>query len=161
MRLSSHVCQTSSHQDAWLGIEGPLPKWLSHMVASWCWLLAGGLRSPMFESFHKSEWVSQSTRSEGASAMQKLFFLWPSLESQAASSPSCLSTHVQQLSSAWEETTQGMKIRRWGSWEAFWRLATTHPFLSAFTSLSATQSFFLRPPLLLQWPFAQCPFWGL
>lgn len=128
-------------------------------VGAGSWQEASGPRC-LNLSTNRSEFP-QSTRSEGASAMQKLFFLWPSLESQAASSPSCLSTHVQQLSSAWEETTQGMKIRRWGSWEAFWRLATTHPFLSAFTSLSATQSFFLRPPLLLQWPFAQCPFWGL
>lgn len=101
----------------------------------------------------------QSKRSEGASAMQKLF-LWPSLESQAASFPYCLRTHLYSSS-----VQHGKRVlRTWKSGDEApgnhfggW---LPHPFLSAFISLSATQSFFLRLPLLLQWPFVQYPFWG-
>lgn len=161
MRLSSHVCQTSSHQDAWLGMEGPLPKWLSHMVASWCWLLAGGLRSSMFESFHKSEWVSPRARDlkERVPCRSSSFYepalrvrqhhLLPVLVLTYDSSVQ----HGKRQLRAWKSGGEARGNHFGG------RLP--HPFLSAFTSLSATQSFFLRLPLLLQWPFAQCPFWGL
>lgn len=75
-----------------LGLEGPLPRWLSQRLdKSYCWLLAEGSRSLPYGWFHRAAWVGSQHGSwhlldwviQEKARRKPLRLLWPRFESHA------------------------------------------------------------------------------
>lgn len=138
-----HELVLTCHLKARLGLD-PLPRWITHMAASWCWLLVAGLSSSPREPLVGA--VSMSSQDRGRPPEQAIhetpaetavpFMICPR---------EVVHAHFHEVywspDSAWEATADAVNTRRQGSLGAMME-ASYHT--AGYSGMLTNQAFKVR-----------------
>ena len=108
MRLQSDVIQCFVRLKTWPRLQDQLPRRPTGLAGE-CWLLAGGPSTEVPERPHMAAGSPQSKWSESTKWRLK-FLLWPSLRSNAPSSPQCPNGSSVQKGTMQECECQRLRI---------------------------------------------------